>query len=50
MRAAMMYGPGDVRVGERDDPRIVAPAIIRLTHSCVCGSDLWPWRGIDEHP
>jgi threonine dehydrogenase-like Zn-dependent dehydrogenase len=45
-----MYGPGDVRVEERDDPRIVEPtdAIIRLSHTCICGSDLWPWRGIDQ--
>jgi threonine dehydrogenase-like Zn-dependent dehydrogenase len=52
MRGVMMYGPGDVRVEERDDPRILVPtdAIIRLTHSCICGSDLWPWRGIDQHP
>jgi threonine dehydrogenase-like Zn-dependent dehydrogenase len=52
MRGAMMYGPGDVRVEERDDPRILEPtdAIIRLSHSCVCGSDLWPWRGIDRYP
>jgi threonine dehydrogenase-like Zn-dependent dehydrogenase len=43
-----MYGPGDVRVEERDDPRIVDPtdAIIRVSAACVCGSDLWPYRGI----
>jgi threonine dehydrogenase-like Zn-dependent dehydrogenase len=43
-----MYGPGDVRVEERDEPRIVDPtdAIIRVTAACVCGSDLWPYRGI----
>ena len=48
MRAAVLYGPGDVRVEERPDPRIVEPtdAIIRLSASCVCGSDLWPYRGI----
>jgi threonine dehydrogenase-like Zn-dependent dehydrogenase len=52
MRAAVMYGPGDVRVEERPEPRIEAPtdAILRLTHSCICGSDLWPWRGIDQRP
>jgi len=52
MRGAVMYAPGDVRTEERPDPRIIAPtdAIIRLTHSCVCGSDLWPWRGIDAVP
>ena len=43
-----MYGPGDVRVEEREGPRIVEPtdAIIRVSAACVCGSDLWPYRGI----
>jgi threonine dehydrogenase-like Zn-dependent dehydrogenase len=43
-----MYGPGDVRVEERDEPQIVEPtdAIIRVSAACVCGSDLWPYRGI----
>jgi threonine dehydrogenase-like Zn-dependent dehydrogenase len=45
-----MYGPGDVRVEERAEPRIVeaTDAIIRLSASCVCGSDLWPYRGIED--
>lgn len=44
-----MYGPGDVRVVDRDDPRIVEPtdAVIRLTATCICGSDLWPYRGAE---
>lgn len=44
-----MYGPGDVRVEERDVPEILAPtdAILRVTASCICGSDLWPYRGAD---
>src|SRR5881394_85639 len=48
MRGAVMYGPGDVRVEEREEPRIVEPtdAIIRVSAACVCGSDLWPYRGI----
>src|SRR5437764_590058 len=48
MRGAVMYGPGDVRVEERSDPRLVDPtdAIIRVSAACVCGSDLWPYRGI----
>src|SRR3712207_3006546 len=48
MRGAVLHAPGDVRVEEREDPRIVAPtdAIIRLSAACVCGSDLWPYRGI----
>jgi threonine dehydrogenase-like Zn-dependent dehydrogenase len=43
-----MYEPGDVRVEEREDPKIIDPsdAIIRLAASCICGSDLWPYRGI----
>jgi threonine dehydrogenase-like Zn-dependent dehydrogenase len=50
MRGAVMHGPGDVRVEEREAPRIVEPtdAIIRVTAACVCGSDLWPYRGLDE--
>ena len=48
MRGAVMYGPGDVRVEERREPRVVEPtdAIIRVSAACVCGSDLWPYRGI----
>jgi threonine dehydrogenase-like Zn-dependent dehydrogenase len=44
-----MYGPGDVRVEEREDPRIIEPtdAVIRLTATCICGSDLWPYRGAE---
>ncbi|MBW9208167.1 zinc-dependent alcohol dehydrogenase family protein [Mumia sp. zg.B21] len=49
MRGVVMYGPGDVRLEERDDPTIVEPsdAIIRVSATCVCGSDLWPWRGVE---
>lgn len=47
MKATMLYAPGDIRFEERPDPTIVAPtdAVIRLAASCVCGSDLWPYRG-----
>lgn len=47
MRAVMMYGKGDVRVEERERPTIMenTDAIIRVTAACVCGSDLWPYRG-----
>jgi threonine dehydrogenase-like Zn-dependent dehydrogenase len=47
-----MYAPGDVRVEERADPQIVdaTDAIIRVSAACVCGSDLWPYRGIEELP
>jgi threonine dehydrogenase-like Zn-dependent dehydrogenase len=49
MRGAVLYAPGDVRVEEREDPRVLAPtdAILRLPATCVCGSDLWPYRGIE---
>ncbi|MGY1738202.1 zinc-dependent alcohol dehydrogenase family protein [Geodermatophilus sp. SYSU D00684] len=49
MRGAVLYAPGDVRVEDRPDPRIEQPtdAVIRLTAACVCGSDLWPYRGIE---
>lgn len=45
MRAAVMYGAGDVRVEDRPDPEIQQPtdAIVRVVLSCVCGSDLWPY-------
>ncbi|MEV7806134.1 zinc-dependent alcohol dehydrogenase family protein [Microbispora sp. NPDC088329] len=51
MRAVVMHAPGDVRVEQREDPKILAPtdAIIRLSAACVCGSDLWPYRGVDTH-
>ena len=49
MRGAILHGPGDIRVEDRPDPTIEAPtdAIIRLSATCICGSDLWPYRGID---
>jgi threonine dehydrogenase-like Zn-dependent dehydrogenase len=49
MRGAVMYGPGDVRVEDRDEPRIVkaTDAIIRLPATCICGSDLWAYRGLE---
>ncbi|MGQ7312054.1 zinc-dependent alcohol dehydrogenase family protein [Microbacterium arabinogalactanolyticum] len=48
MRAVIMHGPGDVRVEELPLPSLVEPtdAIIRLDATCICGSDLWPYRGI----
>ncbi|HSS45141.1 MAG TPA: zinc-dependent alcohol dehydrogenase family protein [Thermoanaerobaculia bacterium] len=48
MRVAVLYGPRDVRFEERDRPTIIEPtdAIIRASATCVCGSDLWPYRGI----
>src|ERR671911_2332936 len=49
MRGTVLYGPKDVRFEELPDPTIVEPtdALIRLPITCVCGSDLWPYRGIE---
>jgi threonine dehydrogenase-like Zn-dependent dehydrogenase len=49
MRVAVMTAPGDVRVEQRPEPAIVNPtdAIIRLPGTCICGSDLWPYRGVE---
>jgi threonine dehydrogenase-like Zn-dependent dehydrogenase len=49
MRGAVLYAPHDIRIDDRPDPRIVEPtdAIIRLSATCICGSDLWPYRGIE---
>ncbi|MFE2124437.1 zinc-dependent alcohol dehydrogenase family protein [Rhodococcus aetherivorans] len=51
MRGAILYAPGDVRVEERDRPSLVEPtdAILRLSAACVCGSDLWPYRGVETY-
>ncbi len=48
MRGAVLYGPRDLRFEERETPTIIKPAdaIIRISATCVCGSDLWPYRGI----
>ena len=49
MRGVVMYAPRDVRVEQRDDPSIQEPtdAVIRVAAACICGSDLWPYRGAD---
>jgi threonine dehydrogenase-like Zn-dependent dehydrogenase len=49
MRGAVLYAPGDIRVEELDDPKIIEPtdAILQLSATCVCGSDLWPYRGVE---
>ena len=49
MRGAVLHAPGEIRLEQRDDPRIIQPtdAIIRLSATCICGSDLWPYRGIE---
>jgi threonine dehydrogenase-like Zn-dependent dehydrogenase len=48
MQVTVLYGAGDVRLEARADPAIVEPtdAVIRLPVTCICGSDLWPYRGI----
>ncbi|MFJ5863674.1 zinc-dependent alcohol dehydrogenase family protein [Streptomyces parvus] len=50
MRATLMYAAGDVRVETVPDPKIQAPtdAVVRILLSCVCGSDLWPYKGLDS--
>lgn len=50
MRGVIMHAPGDVRVEQREKPSIIEPsdAIIRLSATCICGSDLWPYRGIEH--
>ncbi|WP_420098468.1 zinc-dependent alcohol dehydrogenase family protein [Corynebacterium sp.] len=49
MRSVIMDSPGQIRVGERDDPQVIDPtdAVIRITATCICGSDLWPYRGVE---
>ena len=52
MKGTVLYGPRDVRFEELDEPTIIKPtdAIIRISATCVCGSDLWPYRGISRFP
>lgn len=51
MKAAVFHAAGDVAIGERPDPTIQQPtdAIVRVVMGCVCGSDLWYYRGINPH-
>lgn len=48
MKGSILYGPHDVRFEERPDPAIIEPTdvILQISAACVCGSDLWPYRGI----
>jgi threonine dehydrogenase-like Zn-dependent dehydrogenase len=56
MRATIIHAPGDIRVEQVPDPKILQPtdAILRIAATCVCGSDLWDYRGInpvnEPHP
>jgi threonine dehydrogenase-like Zn-dependent dehydrogenase len=48
MRGAVLHGPGDIRFEDCETPKIIEPtdAVIRIAATCVCGSDLWPYRGL----
>src|SRR6478752_2547461 len=50
MKAAVLHAPGQVSADEVPDPRIAAPtdAIVQIIACCVCGSDLWPYRGVTQ--
>ena len=50
MQGTMLYGPRDIRFEDRPEPAITKPtdAVISLSATCICGSDLWPYRGIAE--
>jgi threonine dehydrogenase-like Zn-dependent dehydrogenase len=52
MQATVLYGPRDIRFEERPEPAIIeqTDAIISLPATCICGSDLWPYRGIASFP
>ena len=49
MKATVIHGPRDIRFEEVPDPTIQQPtdAIVKVHASCICGSDLWPYRGDD---
>src|SRR5438874_1607937 len=46
MRATVMYGPGDVRIENVPDARLIEPtdALVAVSRACICGSDLWPYK------
>ncbi|MCU1595634.1 MAG: dehydrogenase [Frankiales bacterium] len=52
MKATVLRAPGDIVVEDVPDPRIELPtdAVVRVTAACICGSDLWPYRGVAERP
>ena len=51
MKAVIFNGPGKIELGERPDPKIQEPtdAVVRVVLGCVCGSDLWYYRGLSPH-
>src|SRR5204863_4274200 len=50
MRATILHRPRDIRCEEVAEPKILYPtdAIIKLSATCICGSDLWPYRGLQD--
>ena len=52
MRATVMYRAGEVRIETVPDARIIEPtdAVVAVSRACICGSDLWPYRGMEEIP
>src|SRR5690349_16702381 len=50
MRATVMFGAGDVRIENVPDPRLVEPtdAVVQITRACICGSDLWPYKAMEQ--
>lgn len=50
MQGTVLHGPGDIRFEEVPEPRLEQPtdAIVRIAATCVCGSDLWPYRGLQD--
>jgi len=50
MRVTTIHGPRDIRLEDRPSPQITAPtdAVIKITAGCICGSDLWPYRGEND--
>lgn len=50
MKAAVFYGPYDIRVDDVPDPRLQEPheAVVQVKYACICGSDLWAYRGLSD--
>ena len=50
MRVTTIHAPGDIRLEERPEPQVTAAtdAVIKITAGCICGSDLWPYRGAND--
>src|SRR6266568_1074870 len=51
MKAAIFRGKGNIELGDRPDPLVKEPtdAVVRVVMGCVCGSDLWYYRGVNPH-